>query len=808
MKYLFILALLMLTSVAYSQSGLAAPIFEKGLVRGTIVDSADGTPLQFATITMHRQADKAFTGGASTGTNGEFILTKITEGKYFLKVTYVGYETKYVSNLDISSAKSEYTIGAVRMTKNALQLKAAEVVGERMSEELHLDKKVINVSQNSNAAGGTALDVLQDQPSIRVDPDGTVYLRGSSNFTILINGKPSVLQGSDALKQISASTIENIEIMTNPSAKYDAEGSAGIVNINLKKQSEYTFSGIANMNAGTKDKYNADASFSSNKNGMNFTGGFDYRDNMYLNDQRIDGNSLYSSGSTNNLTNLNIRDKRKQYTIRAGMDYIANESNTLSLSLSTGKIGIDRTMTTHVDNTSPMETKYAESRSVLDIPIKFFNSTMNYVHKITPKDDELSVEATFSRVTIPNDLTTNEFVTDPTHSIRIGQPKITVFSNDAARNEGRAKINYSHKFNPQSTLELGAQSNFNYRNFNVVNKIYDWTSSDYTTDPGLTNDFKFRNNVHAGFVTYSNEYQGFSFLAGVRGEYMDRLLQQQTIGGDYGYTKLDFFPSFSVSKKIDDHQLQLSYSRRVNRPNENLLNPFPFYKDTYLSSSGNPRLLPEYINSFELNYQKTFGTVFVSAQTYYRNSTNGMLQTFTTDSTGKMATTFGNFATTNTYGSELSGSFTIAQIIRLDPSVNLFGTDLAGDLDGQSISKKAFNWTARLNTTVTFSKDTRLQVSGNYFGKSMDAQSEVEPFFMLTASLKQDFFEKALSLTLQARNILTTSDINLTSTGPNYNSTIHVRNEVPVVSLIMSYNFNNFKRSARPNDNIDVQPGL
>jgi outer membrane receptor protein involved in Fe transport len=296
-------------------------------------------------------------------------------------------------------------------------------------------------------------------------------------------------------------------------------------------------------------------------------------------------------------------------------------------------------------------------------------------------------------------------------------------------------------------------------------------------------------------------------MLGLRGEYTDRYLVQRTLGESFKFDQMDYFPSLNVSRKIDDHQLQFSYSRRINRPHENILNPIPFYTDANITVSGNPRLMPEYINSFELNYQKMFGSVFVSAQTYYRKSMDSFSQTFSVDTTGRLNIIFNNYGNSDVYGAELSTSFSIASIIKFDPSVNLFQTNLIGLADGAKIEKNFFNWSGRLNTTVTFSPDTRMQISGNYM-KFVDAQSESKPFMMISASLRQEFFDKTMSLTLQARNLFKASDMNINTSGSNFNANALIKPESPLFSLIFSYNFNNFKRTTRQTDNVDIQTGL
>lgn len=804
-----LLAVLILSSVAIygsSETGFL-PDPKPGTVEGVIIDSLDGIPLQYANITLHNSVDSSFAAGSATGIKGEFLFPNLPEGNYYLKISYMGYVSKFIPNITISQSKSKVNLGEVKLLKNAVELGEAKVSGEKPVEEFQLDKKVINVSADINSAGGTVLDVLRNQPSVRVDADGNVYLRGSSNFTILVNGRPYVLQGSDALRQIAANSVENIEIITNPSAKYDAESAAGIININLKKQTEYSLSGIANGSVGSRDKYNSDFSGNYSINGLNITAGADFRINNYFSNQEMDRNTVVPSGLLNNLTKIDRRDRRDQTNARFGIDYTIDPQNSLSINASFGNIELERDYNSKVHQVEPGLEKYAYIKNRMDLSAKFFTSSLYYTHKFEPDVNDIIFEFFYTKVDMPNVQKTDEHSTDNTFSTTL-TPLMSEFKNGTNRDEGRIKVNYSHKFDPTSSLEIGVQSNFSYRYLDIEYKTFNWNNPIWVIDNNLTNNFNFRNNVYAGFVTYSNEFLGFSFQAGLRGEYLDRLLNQNTLNSSYRYDKMDLFPSLSISRKIEDHQLQFSYSRRVDRPHESLLNPYPFYSDSYLTTYGNPQLLPEYINSYELNYQKMFGNIFTSVQTYLRNSENAVLQVHTVDNNGKLYATFGNFAKTLSAGVELSSSLPLLQWLRIDPGVNLFHYELDGDLSGRKVETKTFSWTARLNTTLTVMEDTRLQVSANYYGKQIDAQAEFHPVFFLNMSLRKDFFERRFSVTLQAQNILTTSYWNVMASGQNYLNYISGKQEVPVINLLFSYNFNNFKRSTRGNDNVDVNTGF
>ena len=777
------------------------------IIKGVVVDSSSSTVLPFANITLHNNSDSSFVNGVSSGNNGEFVLNDVPAGEYYLKVSFVGYNTKYVNDIKVAKEKNVTDLGTVTLSKATYELNGTEIFGENVSEELHLDKKVINVSQNLNAQGGTALDVLQNQPSVRVDPDGTVYLRGSTNFNVLVNGKPYPLQGADALKQISANSIENIELITNPSSRYDAEGSAGIININLKIRKDYSLSGILNLNSGTGDKYNGDFSINYNVNGFNVTAGLDYRDNTNTNNQDIDRTALFGSQSLYNSTQLAISNKRRQYAFRGGIDYTADNKNSLGLSFGVGYVDIIGNINSRILDQQSGSAEYSFIKTNQKIPVNYVNSTFTYQYKMIPDVSDLNFELTYNYVNVPNDQTTIQNLTDQSYYDYYGMLSGNKFSNYSKRNEGRSKLNYKYKFSELTNIETGVQANFAYRNFDLKNKIYDFNSRDYVIDPNKTNSFDLRNNVYAGFVSYTSDFEGFNYMFGLRGEYMDRLLDQKTLGEAYKYDKMDYFPSVNISRKIDDHQLQLSYSRRINRPNENLLNPAPFYSDPNITVAGNPKLKPEYIDAFELNYQKMYGSVFVSVQTYYRKSKDSFSQTFAVDTSGHFDITFENYGGSDVYGAEISSSFSIAQIFRFDPSVNLFQNHIEGVVDGQNITKDFFNWSGRLNTTVSFSKNTRLQVSANYM-KFIDAQIEIKPFMMISASLRQDFFDKAMSLTLQARNLFRASDMKIYASGSNFYSNGLIKPESPVFTLMFTYNFNNFKRTQRPGDNIDIPSGF
>ncbi len=804
-KKICVLVLFLLTAGISAAMEYNAP---KGHLKGTIVDSKSSEPVQYANVLLKQVKDSSLVAGTVTGNNGEFILPNIPEGKYYLVVTYIGYKKKTVENITVSQSDQEKTIGAIKLEQQNIEMKETQVTGQKMMEEFKLDKKVINVSQDINSSGGTALDVLQNQPSVRVDADGNISLRGSTSFTVLINGRPGILQGNDALRQIAANTIDKIEIITNPSSKFDAEGAAGIINIELKRSSVYNLSGVANASLGSKDKYSGDFTINNNMGEFRLNGNVNLKRNISYSYQNVTVLSNLQTGIYDGGADMIQRDARNQYDGRLGFEYDLNDKSTISLSANIGRVEFDRDYDWLMNKLDRNINSYSIISNRVNLYANYYNAVFFYNLKMVPKVDELNFEALYTNVNNPTDQYTDEYPTDPNFQNRSLTPSMAAFSNGVTRSEGRMKLDYSHTYGEKSKLESGLQANLNSRTIDNLNKNYSWDSLAWIDDPVYTNNYDFRNNIYAGYIKYNNSISDVDFQLGLRGEYNDRVLTQKTLGKDFKYQKFDLFPSASLSAKIfTDHQIQLSYSRRINRPNDGLLNPYPFWNTSVASIYGNPDLKPEFIDSYELNYQKMIDKTFLSVQTYYRLRTDGILQAINIDQNGKYITIMSNFEQSKTLGAEISSSFTPVVYLRFDPAINLFNYSATGVINNMNVESSQFTWTARLSAMMFFSQDSRIQVLGYYASKQIDPQSAIKAMFILNVTLRQDLFDKKLSLTLQARNLLKTSAYDALTTGNNFTSEMYVRSEIPVVSFNVSYNFNNFKRPAKQTENVDVNYG-
>ncbi|MBA4406750.1 hypothetical protein C0389_05695 [bacterium] len=811
MLFQVILALLTITTLGFSSS-LRNVSDLNGHIRAIVRDAKTNAPLEYASVTVHKSSDSSAVGGSATGKDGELLIPNIPEGEYYVKVSFIGYDKTIVPNVKISQAQKEISLGIIKVNPAAVSMNTINVVGEKPAEEYHLDKRVINVSKDNSAAGGTALDALQNHPSIQIDQSGNVLLRGNANFTVLVNGRPGVLQGSDALRQIPANTIDNIELITNPSAKYDAEGAAGIINVVTKNIAQNNMSGIINSGVGSRDKYNGDASLNYKTNGLGLSASADYRKFSNTNDQIY--NRYSATQNLNTHTNANIRQLfgRENYSAKLGADYTFSPTTGLLFTTSFG--GTDFGGNFILDaadqkNTQISTVDYTTNYETLNVTAKYFQSVLYFNHQFSPKIDELTFETVYTHVTQPQSRISREYTTDFKFENRSLQPYTKDFSNDTDRKDGRIKMNYSYKFSDISKLETGIQLNLAYRNFDFVNKLFNWNTNLWDTNPVFTNKYDFRNNIYSAFFTYSNNFEllGIDYQLGLRAEQTDRLLTQKTIGKDYAYNQTHLFPSINALKKIDTgQQIQFSYSRRITRPFEGALNPFPNYSDSYAYVVGNPDLLPELTNSLELNYQYTLSSgIFLSAQTYYRNTNNSITQTSAVGNDGRLILSFGNVAKTYAVGTELTASIPVAVWFKLAPAVNLYQTGLAGNISGINFETNDFLWSSRLRTTIYFSPATRFQMNLNYFARQIILQGDIDPIFNFSASLRQELFEKSLIVTASAQNLFNTGKVNVfNSAGSGTNIYINVRPEAPVFNITLSYNFNNFKNASKVNDRVDI----
>jgi outer membrane receptor protein involved in Fe transport len=786
----------------------------EGIITGQVMEKQLNEPMEYTSVVLFSKRDSSIVTGTVTDVAGKFKLEKVPYGKFYVVANFIGYNKTTLSEIMVTPKAKTVDLGIIYLDPASTKLEGVEITADKARVEYKIDKKIVNVSQDLMASGSSAIAVLENVPSVNVDIEGNVSLRGSSSFTVLIDGRPSALTGNDALQQIPASSIDRIEIITNPSAKYDPDGTGGIINVIMKKQKNPGINGIANLSIGTKNKYRGDALLNYRTKNFNVFGGIDGNYNEF----NMKGHSNYESyfydpaGETDSTSFRDTEMKgymtRKGYGIKAGIDYYMNDKSTLTFSGRYGGYGFDRdgTSSRHIYTDPTGFDEYSQSKTTTERGGDYIELNSNYIYKFDDKGHQLEAVAFYSRRNGEDTEEQKDFITDPDWNIIDDQPETIRTTEDEISDDIRIKADYTKPIGKDGKIEAGYQSRIELQNEKYLFQNYDYTLASWTENELYTSVADFKDNIQAVYSTFSNTWKTIGFMAGIRGEYTDRVIDNAQSPQVYTINRFDFFPSFHVSKEFkNDHQLTASYSRRVERPDGHQLDPFRSYMDPYNIEMGNPELEPEYIGSFELNYQKKIKSSFVSIEGYYRINTNKITRvrsafldtTYVNDSivvTSKTLHTFQNMNKDYSLGAELMANLDLSKWFLMNASVNIFHYQLIGNVEGESVDKSSLNWNGKLNITLKFKYDFRAQISGIYQGRSVTAQGTSEGFPMLNLALRKDFFNKKLSTTLSVRDLLMTAKREMTSSGTGFYSYDYFKREAPILTLDLSYIINNYKK--------------
>ncbi len=802
---LFILLVIATINFAYSQDkrGQSSNGNDyKGVIKGQVLEIDSHKPMSYAQISVYNVGNDKLVNGTIAEKDGNFSITNLPNGKYYLMIKFIGYEKKKVNSIVISEGSPVYNLGKIELNFSTYKSEGVEVTAEKPLVEFKMDKKIVNVNRDIISQGGTAVDALQNVPSVKVDVEGNVTLRGSSNFTVFINGKPSVLTGSDALEQIHASSIENIEIITNPSAKNDPDGVAGIINIILKKDTDLGLSGVFDLSVGTRDKYSTNLLLNYQMRGFRFFGGFDYSDDTRNNQ----GNSqaiYYLKDSVTKDLNSKIDGKRKHSgnTFKAGFGLDLNDASSISLEGNYGGMEFARIHNLQITQslTPANLDSFFIDNSTGTRDNSFYSLNLNYFYNFDKKGHQLSAMAFYSSSDGTGKNPQRDYISDSLWN------KISMSNNNINSREDetsydyRIKVDYTLPINEDDKFEAGYQlrSENEDDKYNLQQFIVD--SNKWVNNSLFSNALTLNENIHAIYGTYGSKFGSFSFLAGLRGEYTLRKIDVPKADKIYKIDRFDIFPSLHLVQDLgQSQQITASYSRRVERPSGWDLDLFPSYMNSYTYRIGNPELGPEFTDSYELGYQKYFGASYVSLESYYRVTSDKISRVRDLDSLGMIRLTSANLNKDYTLGVELTVNYEPFKWLRLNASTSYYNYRLEGQVFGEDIAKKTDVWDANFNVTLMLSPDTRLQTNGFYSGPTITAQGNDYGRFSWNAALRQDFWNKQASLTLQVRDILGTMKREFSSKDAYLYNKFYMDFESPVVSLAFSYKLNNYQKKKEP----------
>jgi ferric enterobactin receptor len=753
-------------------SGLTTNVLSqnKGSVSGMLKDGKTLTPMITATVLLLDRQTNAIVKGAITDTAGRFFLGDLPAGLFLLKVSYFGYKTFMKDSIGIAANASTINLGEIDMEiSKEKQLKEVVITSAKNSDKISISTKKFAVEQSLVSKGGTASDLLQNIPTVTIDAGGGVSLRGSDKVNVLVDGKPSLIGGGDitqVLQSIPASAIESIEIVTNPSAKYQSEGGAGIINIILRKNKKLGFNGSVSGTMGTRNNYSGGANLSFENNKLNIYANYDFQhSNIYSNGhqdiQYLDpGNAVvYSNEIFPSITTNNV------HSIKGGIDYYISPKSLLSLSGRLNTNTLNRNETLMIDQLAADKNALQTIRNnnLTNSNGLTYNANADLINTFRKPGEELTVSIGYAHGRGNSHQYFNSYAQDAGSINNLPDTSVLHPVGNNRNSYYNIQADYSLPIGT-GKLETGYRTEIRIDNRDQQVYNLDDETGGYGENFPLTNFFHSKNQIHALYVNYQNQVHHFSYQVGLRGE--DAVLRGDVNGYDStgASTTLPvkvisrrWYPSLTLVQKIDDsQQLQFSYARRVTRPTPRSYSPIPDVSDPVNYDKGNPNILPEDIHSFELGYSKSGTKANLTLSMYYRITHDFIQHLETAPVKGIITTISENIPHAYTAGLEAICNFHFVKAWNFTLNTNLFENQTDG-LPAYGITKSSgFSWNANLTNNFTISKGVSLQVRADYHAPNVVAQDRSNANFGVDAGAKINLLHGNATLSLTGRDILAT----------------------------------------------------
>tara|TARA_B110000003_G_scaffold233634_1_gene236979 strand:+ start:21192 stop:23672 length:2481 start_codon:yes stop_codon:yes gene_type:complete len=794
-------------------------------VVGKIIDSNTKEPLEYATIVLKNQKTKQLSGGI-TDEKGNFNI-KINPGTYDISFEFISFKTQEIPNKIINSTLN---FGTIELSEDTDKLDEIVIIAEKSTVEIRLDKRIYNVGKDMTVKGGSASDVLDNVPSVDVDVEGNVSLRGNENVRILIDGKPSALvglSGTDALRQLPADAIERVEVITSPSARYDAEGTAGILNIILRKGVATGLNGSMNATIGDPKQYRIASNVNFRTNKFNFFTNLGYRNSSgpgkFLTNLSIFENESFNS--------LRIEDRdfernRNGYNINVGLEYFLSKKSSITgtyfyrdsnnQNLSTNNISVF-----DVDDILEYSDLRIQDEDEIDntsqISLNYTNNFNTSGHKLTV-DVQYSDSEEIESASIDDSLATENNITTE-------KSKNTLIQTD-----------YTLPIGENTQFEFGYRGDFQDLNSNfLVNRIPE-------LDFNPSNNLIFEQNVNAIYSQLGNKINKFSYLLGLRTEITDVKVRLTNTNENFDYNYSELFPTINFGfERTDNQSFTLGYSRRLRRPRYWFLNPFESRNSQNIIYKGNPGLIPTFTNSFDLGFLQKIGKLTLNSSIYYQHSINAIQRVSRDeirllDGVNQVITIREpiNLASEDRFGFELTANYNPSKKVRLSGSFNVFKQESKGvyeynkfTIDGisgeinstpelQDMGNINNSWFSRFNATFTLPGNIQMQNRLSYRGPRFTAQSESKGIFSTNIALSKDLFSENGTVVLNVSDLFNSRKWRSTNYNPNRENPTSINYQesqwrVRQVSLNFTYRFNQKKnqvRERRSNEEFDGGEGF
>ncbi|WP_299668674.1 outer membrane beta-barrel family protein [uncultured Polaribacter sp.] len=759
MKKLRIIFLLF--AIAKTQAQLPKnKLLKPGIITGKVVDKQSKQALPYVNIVVRDLSKKIITGGI-TNENGSFTIKEIPKGKSVVEVQYIGFKT-FSKTILISNKNKIIDLGTITLHEDSAQLNEVVVRAETSQVIQKVDRKVINVGKDLTATGTTASELLNNVQSVSVDSQtGNISLRGNENVRVLVDGKPTNISAAQLLKQIPSTSIKSIELITNPSAKYNPEGMSGIINIILNKNANMGFNGSVDtgITAGHYVRYNASTNMNYKTGKVNFFGNYGYNGGNNYNFGYVD------RPDANRLQDFIFRNDNQSHLVKAGADIYLNDKNTLSFYTTQNWFdgdGKGRTLVTEngtiVSNAPNIQLQENQTGA--------YNA--NFKREFDKEGHNLELEATYSNTKSPEDAENKDLTKDPSDDEDF---KVLNFTNDITRKQDNTLINidYTNPVSEKGKLELGLEyREDNTSSINITDQdeiVFD-DQGNSSIQPLGNSNFDYGRKIYSAYVNYGHNFGKVTMQLGARFEQFDALGDFNRVGNPSEQVKQDIFsvyPSaFFTFSPSDKNQFQVSYSRRVDRPGIGQVNPIREWSTPLITSIGNADILPQFTNSFEVNYTRKIKNGSLTLGTFYRKINDNISRVTYKDPNDptdvRQILSWTNFEDTDAYGLEFSLNYKVANWWRINSSMDFYSQKQFGTVDLVNpnaerieVTNEVFN--TRISNSFKVSKRLNLQLFAMYRGPQEDIQWRVENMWMVNTGASLKVFDGKGSINFRVNDI-------------------------------------------------------
>jgi outer membrane receptor protein involved in Fe transport len=788
---LLLLVFSLIFSININASELDSNSQHDAEIKGVVVDNETDGPLEYATISLFNSQDSTLVTGVITDMQGAFSL-QTKPGKYYIVVQFMGYQSKTI-NVDVKNAREVVSLGKIIMYTDSALLDEIEVVAEKSTMTMALDKRVFNVGKDVSSTAGNAIEVLDNIPSVNVDVDGNVSLRGDSGVQILVDGKVSGLAGvstQDALRSLQADMIERIEVVTNPSVRYDAEGTAGIINIVLKKDKRKGFNASVDVRGGFPVQWGekffkkefpfqsgigASLNYRFKKFNVFANYNFNYRDDIsdgyskteYFNDNGYDpilGNHYDATQITEQFTYRNRHNHG--HNLRGGFDYYFTDNDIITFSAMMRRSDGHNTPSVTYHDNFPFEGLKQFSKRTED----WFNSrpmnefTLSYDKFFGTKENSLKASVRYftSDDTENSEIVDSDFLTeeDLLNNVPLSSIAQSTMASELQKNL-QATVDFVYHYG-LSVVELGGK--YTNRMINNITEVKE--EGEILTD--YTHNFDYNQQVAALYGSYGREFGRFSGQIGLRSEFtlIDTYLKDTEEKNNQRY--LNVFPTGHLNYSLTEvDQVQASYARRIRRPWYGQMAPFSSFNDDRNIRTGNPTLRPIFTDSYEISYLRFWERGNINFTTYYRHSTD-VIRQFTTVVGDVSISRPENFGISDDYGIELVGSLDIFKWWNINGSINFFKSNTVGDWNGRHYVTDSYNTFARFVSKFRMKDICDIQITGRYMGPREEPLGYRKANYWCDFAASRDVFNKQGTISLNIRDVFGSRQHGGESWGDNF----------------------------------------